>query len=68
MRSPFLNFMRAESHGGRWKWGSSNVTGKVDEVVHEGQAQVQSDKVRMPHSVDVDMWISVVLSAGFDIG
>ena len=45
---PFLNFMRAESHGGRWKWGSSNVTGKVDEVVHEGQAQVQSDKVRMP--------------------
>ena len=31
---------------GRWKWGSSNVTGKVDEIVHEGQAQVQSNKVR----------------------
>ena len=30
---------------GRWKWGSSNVTGKVDEFVHEGQAQVQSNKV-----------------------
>ena len=33
---------------GRWKWGTSNVTGKVDEVVHEGQAQVQSNKVRIP--------------------
>jgi hypothetical protein len=32
---------------GRWKWGTSNVTGKVDEVVHDGQAQVQSNKVRM---------------------
>jgi len=31
---------------GRWKWGNSNVTGKVDEVVHDGQAQVQSNKVR----------------------
>jgi hypothetical protein len=31
---------------GRWKWGTSNVTGKVDEVVHDGQAQVQSNKVR----------------------
>jgi hypothetical protein len=31
---------------GRWKWGSSNVTGKVDEVVHNGQAQVKSNKVR----------------------
>ena len=30
----------------RWKWGSSNVTGKVDEVVAEGQAQVESNKVR----------------------
>ena len=30
----------------RWKWGSSNVTGKVDEVVYDGQAQVQSNKVR----------------------
>ncbi|KAF8497908.1 hypothetical protein F5888DRAFT_1613118 [Russula emetica] len=29
---------------GRWKWGNSNVTGKVDEVVHDGQAQVQSNK------------------------
>ncbi|KAH9956006.1 hypothetical protein BC827DRAFT_1234316 [Russula dissimulans] len=27
-----------------WKWGSSDVTGKVDKVVHEGQAQVQSNK------------------------
>lgn len=27
-----------------WKWGTSNVTGKVDEVVHDGQAQVQSNK------------------------
>ncbi|KAI0287765.1 hypothetical protein BC826DRAFT_1042428 [Russula brevipes] len=27
-----------------WKWGSSNVTGKVDEIVHDGQAQVQSNK------------------------
>ncbi len=32
----------------RWKWGTSNVTGKVDEVVHDGQAQVQSKKVRIP--------------------
>jgi hypothetical protein len=32
---------------GRWKWGTSNVTGKVDEVVHDGQAQVQSNKVRI---------------------
>jgi hypothetical protein len=32
----------------RWKWGSSNVTGKVDEVVTEGQAQIQSNKVRIP--------------------
>jgi hypothetical protein len=32
---------------GRWKWGTSNVTGKVDEVVHDGQTQVQSDKVRI---------------------
>jgi hypothetical protein len=32
---------------GRWKWGTSNVTGKVDEVVHDGQAQVQSNKVRV---------------------
>ncbi|KAI9459820.1 hypothetical protein F5148DRAFT_983413 [Russula earlei] len=27
-----------------WKWGSSSVTGKVDQVVQEGQAQVQSSK------------------------
>ncbi|KAH9995262.1 hypothetical protein BJV77DRAFT_942949 [Russula vinacea] len=27
-----------------WKWGRSNVTGKVDEVVHDGQAKVQSNK------------------------
>jgi hypothetical protein len=33
------------SRVGRWKWGTSNVTGKVDEVVHDGQAQVQSNKV-----------------------
>jgi hypothetical protein len=40
--------MPAESHVARWKWGSSNVTGKVDEIVHDGQAQVQSNKVRIP--------------------
>jgi hypothetical protein len=33
----------------RWKWGSSNVTGKVNEVVTEGQAQVQGNKVRIPY-------------------
>ncbi|KAH9058126.1 hypothetical protein EDB87DRAFT_1685633 [Lactarius vividus] len=27
-----------------WKWGSSNIEGKVDEVVVEGQAQVESNK------------------------
>ncbi|KAH9956589.1 hypothetical protein BJV74DRAFT_891527 [Russula compacta] len=27
-----------------WKWGNNNVTGKVDQVVHDGQAQVQSNK------------------------
>lgn len=32
---------------GRWKWGTSNVTGKVDEVVHDGQVQVQSNKARI---------------------
>jgi hypothetical protein len=38
---------------GRWKWGTSNVTGKVDEVVHDGQAQVQSNKVRVLVCVQV---------------
>ena len=37
----------AEFQVGRWRWGTSNVTGKVDEVVHDGQAQVQSNKVRI---------------------
>ncbi|KAH9021842.1 hypothetical protein EDB84DRAFT_1273967 [Lactarius hengduanensis] len=27
-----------------WKWGSSNIAGTVDEVVTEGQAQVESNK------------------------
>ncbi|KIY74075.1 hypothetical protein CYLTODRAFT_364391 [Cylindrobasidium torrendii FP15055 ss-10] len=27
-----------------WKWGSSQVTGKVAEVVEEGKAQVTSNK------------------------
>jgi len=27
-----------------WKWVGSNVTGKVDKVVHDGKAQVQSNK------------------------
>jgi hypothetical protein len=41
---------QAELWDDRWKWGSSNVTGKVDEVVHDGQAQVKSNKVRIPVS------------------
>jgi hypothetical protein len=39
---------QADWQNGRWKWGKSNVTGKVDEVVHDGQAKVQSNKVRTP--------------------
>ncbi|KAI9450381.1 hypothetical protein BJY52DRAFT_1302926 [Lactarius psammicola] len=27
-----------------WKWGSSDITGIVDEVVTEGKAQVESNK------------------------
>ena len=41
-----MEMRRLNSRVGRWKWGTSNVTGKVDEVVHDGQAQVQSNKVR----------------------
>jgi hypothetical protein len=47
----------------RWKWGSSNVTGKVDEVVTEGQAQVQSNKVRIPYPL-ADTSIAVIWMIG----
>ena len=42
---------RAELRDNKWKWGSRNVTaltGKVDKVVHDGKALVQSNKVRIP--------------------
>jgi hypothetical protein len=42
-----IEMRRLNLRVGRWKWGTSNVTGKVDEVVHDGQAQVQSNKVRV---------------------
>lgn len=27
-----------------WKWGGANPSGKVDEIVEEGKAQVKSNK------------------------
>lgn len=48
MRIPhtFIILPRLNCAPCRWKWGSGDITGIVDEVVTEGQAQVESNKVR----------------------
>jgi len=52
-----------------WKWGTSNVAGKVDQVVHDGQAQVQSNKGNTitRYAREGDPAVKIVRSKGNDV-
>jgi len=55
-----LRISSIDTRGQRWKWGGGHPSGKVDEIVEEGKAQVTSNKVR-DSKLRLRRWVADVM-------